>query len=267
MKSILSLFFILTLNIASAQIDVNQLKNDVVREGKLLYQSERASWLGTDLFMEKTTDKSNIGGYFSYTENNRPTCIFFSKDENPKAIGKIKFDIDFNLQKADINLSTQNLSELEKDYVAIIKAAKQRIQTDTIFKFYQNTNFNLVPLIDGNNKKLYILTASTLNNELVIGNDYLINFNQKNQVTSTEKLHKSLLKFTYGDGSIGPAHNHLNGFCEIMTPTDICTTMLYQHLTNWETHYVVTKNYVSIWDCKKNELVVMKHEDWKKIQE
>ena len=60
-------------------------------------------------------------------------------------------------------------------------------------------------------------------------------------------------------------HSHLPEYSDIITATDICTTMLYQKSTEWETSYVMSKKYVSIWDCKKNELVIMTREAWEKI--
>ncbi len=72
----------------------------IVAEGKLLYRSEMASWYGTDLFLEKYKDRENIGGYFSYIENDTAKCVFFSKGENPKVIGTISFDSTYNVKTA-----------------------------------------------------------------------------------------------------------------------------------------------------------------------
>ena len=59
-------------------------------------------------------------------------------------------------------------------------------------------------------------------------------------------------------------HSHLPEYNEIITPTDICTTMLYQDYTKWENHTVLSKEYVSIWDCEKNELIILTREAWEK---
>jgi hypothetical protein len=63
----------------------------IVAEGKLLYRLEMASWYGTDLFLENYKKRENIGGYFSYSDNDISNCIFFSKSDNPKVIGTISF--------------------------------------------------------------------------------------------------------------------------------------------------------------------------------
>lgn len=250
-----------------SQMSLEKLKSEVVKEGFLLFESEKASWHGTDLFMEKFSDKSRIGGYVSYTKENTPVCIFYSKDDNPKVIGTIRFDKEFKLKNAIVDLKERNMNAVEKIYVDLNNKARERIMNDTIFKMYQNTNYNLVPIVNGKERKVYVLTASSKPGTVIIGNDYLISFDNKNAIKKTERLHRSMLTFNYGDGTIAPMHNHLDGFCEVITATDICTTMLYQHLTGWENHYVVSKKYVSIWDCIKNDLVVMKYEDWLKTIE
>jgi len=60
-------------------------------------------------------------------------------------------------------------------------------------------------------------------------------------------------------------HSHLPETGDFITATDICTLMLYEKFTTWKTHYVISKNYVSIWDCKKDDLVILTMQAWKRI--
>jgi hypothetical protein len=41
--------------------------------------------------------------------------------------------------------------------------------------------------------------------------------------------------------------------------------MLYQDFTHWETHTVISKKYVSIWNCEKRELVIITKKAWERI--
>lgn len=50
-----------------------------------------------------------------------------------------------------------------------------------------------------------------------------------------------------------------------MTPTDVCTLMLYQKLTKWKQHIVLSGNYVSIWDSNRQSLTAITKEAWNKI--
>jgi hypothetical protein len=261
-------FLILSSISVFSQGKIEKLKNHVLKEGFLLYESEKASWHGGDFFLEKFSDRTKVGGYVSYTDRNNPKCVFISKEDNNKVIGTVTFDKTFDLSNAKIDLTERQLNDIEKEYFSLRRKAFDRISNDTIFKHYKNTNYNIVPLISGKEKRVYVLTASNENGKVIIGNDYLIEFNTKGEVRKTERLHKGILFFEYGDKEkqvVGAMHSHLPEYNEIMTPTDICTTMLYQDYTRWERHTVLSKEYVSIWDCKKNELVVLTKEAWEKI--
>jgi hypothetical protein len=269
MKSLFTFTFLILISISSyGQGKIEKLKNQVLKEGFLLYESEKASWHGSDFFLEKFTDRSKIGGYVSYTDGNNPKCVFFSKEDNNKVIGTITFDANFNLSNVTTDLTERPVSDLEKEYLDLRVKAYDRINNDTIFKHYKNTNYNIVPLISGKEKRVYVLTASTENGKIVIGNDYLIEFNSKGDVKKTERLHKGMLLFEFGDKEkkiVGASHSHLPEYNEIITPTDICTSMLYQDFTHWETHTVISKKYVSIWNCEKRELVIITKKAWERI--
>lgn len=236
----------------------------IVAEGKRLYRSERASWLGTDLFLEAYKDRANIGGYFSYAEGDLTKCIFFSKsDEKPRVIGTISFDSSYNTQTARLDLAERDFTPNESDLYAIRKVAKAAIASDTLFKTYKNTNLNLVPLISGGEKKVYILTGTNQNDVVIFGNDYLLTFGKDNRIISKKQLHRNIIPINYGDkvkeaGEVeGAIHSHLPETGDFITATDICTLMLYEKLAKWKQHNVVSQNYLSIWSCATDQLVVI----------
>jgi hypothetical protein len=51
----------------------------------------------------------------------------------------------------------------------------------------------------------------------------------------------------------------------MLTPTDICTIMLYEKTTGWQEHLAISRNAVSIWNCQKDKLVNMPLETWQKL--
>ncbi|MCL9806639.1 hypothetical protein NAT51_13975 [Flavobacterium amniphilum] len=269
MKSTFTITLLLvSLFSAIGQNKLDKLKDQAVKEGLLLYQSEKASWHGTDLFLEKFTEREKLGGYISYTDGDNPKCVFISKQDRTTAIGTITFDKTFDLKTATTDLTERKLTPTEKEYFDLRIKASERISSDTIFAYYKNTGFNIVPLISGNEKKVYVLTGSKENGKFIIGNDYLIEFDKKSNVKKVKKLHKGLLVFEYGNTEeiiVSGIHTHLPEYDDVITPTDICTIMLYQDLAGWGTHLVTSEKYVSIWDCKKNELVVLTKEAWEKI--
>lgn len=243
----------------------------IVAEGKLLYKSEMASWYGTDLFLENYTDRENIGGYFSYTDKELAKCIFFSKADKPKVIGTITFDSTYNTKTANVILTEREFTKTENDLYEIRKLALTEINSDTLFKTYKNTNLNLIPLINGSDKKVYILTGPQNNGVVIFGNDYLLTFDNNNKLLIKKQLHKNIIPVSYGGKeeeykkSIGAMHSHLPETGEFMTATDICTLMLYEKFAKWEQHIVVSEKYMNIWSCKTDQLTVIPRDVVEKI--
>lgn len=178
-----------------AQDNQTEQTQPIVEEGKRLYKSEMASWYGTDLFLESYKDRANIGGYFSYLEaNGIAKCIFFSKSDKPKVIGTISFDSTYNAKTATTDLTERDLTDNESDLFIIRKNALSTINSDTLFKTYNNTNLNLIPLIYEGEKKVYVLTGPQHNGVVIFGNDYLLTFDKDNNLSGKRQLHKTLFQ-------------------------------------------------------------------------
>ncbi len=246
------------------QKNLTEEAEPIVAEGKLLYKSEMASWYGTDLFLENYKYRENIGGYFSYTDNYIAKCVFFSKAESPKVIGTISFDSTYNVKTSKTDLTERDFTQTENDLYQIRKIALDELNTNTdgLFKFYQNTNPNIIPLINGQEKKVYILTGPQKSGVVIFGNDYLLTFDSTNKLLTKRQLHKNILPIEYGksvDGKelVGTVHSHLPETGEFITATDVCTLMLYGKFANWKTHNVVSKEYLNIWNCETNTLTVI----------
>lgn len=243
----------------------------IVAEGKLLYRSEMASWYGTDLFLEQYKNRENIGGYFSYADTVYTKCVFFSKADEPRVIGTILFEGTPDVNASNVILKERAFSPLERDLYAIRNLAIEAIDADTMFKTYKNTNLNLIPLIQGREKKVYVLTGPQSNGVVIFGNDYLLTFDAQNKLLSKKQLHKNIIPVYYGaeaegdQKSVGAMHSHLPETGEFITATDICTLMLYEKFANWEQHIVVSEQYINIWDCKTNQLLVVTKEAMDKI--
>lgn len=238
----------------------------IIEEGKMLYQSEMASWYGSDIFMEKYSERQKIGGYLSYTENEISTCIFYSKEENPKVLGTISFDKTFKIETAKTDLVERELSKNELGLYKIRTEALKIISTDTLYKTYKNTNLNLIPIITKKEKKVFVLTGPQNNGVMLFGNDYLLTFDDNNKLLNQKQLHKSLIPIEFGKSEEIEASVHSHVLDDLITSTDICTLMLYGKFSKMKSHYVMSKKYVSIWDCKKETLVVMTREAFEKIK-
>jgi len=263
MKPLLLSIFLLSISAVNAQ----QLSEEdsVVAEGKHLYRLETASWYGTDLFVAAYKKTEHIGGYFSYPDHQNTTCVFVSDAREPMVIGTIHFNSNLDPKTAKVDLTERQLSREEQQLLDLRMAAMKLIQTDTLFKRYQNVNFNPVPLINSRERKVYILSGTQQNGIVLFGNDYLITFDTTNTPIQKKPIHKSLIPIKYGkeeDGNvlIGGAHSHLPETGDLITATDICTLMLYQKLTKWDRYYIIGPHAVCIWDCRQNQLATMTRE-------
>jgi hypothetical protein len=261
-KALTFLLTLLTLSVFG-QKNPKEEAQPIVAEGKLLYKSEMASWYGTDLFLENYKDRENIGGYFSYTDKELAKCIFFSKTDKPKVIGTISFDSTYNAKTAIVSMTEREFSKTENDLYEIRKLALTEINSDTLFKTYKNTNLNIIPLINGNDKKVYVLTGPQNNGVVIFGNDYLLTFDDNNNLLIKKQLHKNIIPVYFGGKededkkSVATMHSHLPESGEFITATDICTLMLYEKFTKWEQHIVVSEKYMNIWSCKTDQLTVI----------
>ena len=264
MKKTLILFLTLFSLSVFGQENLTEEAQPIVAEGKLLYKSEMASWYGTDLFLENYKDRENIGGYFSYTENDIANCIFFSKAEVPKVIGTISFDSTYNIKTAKIDLTKRDFTQTENDLYKIRKVALDELNTnaDGLFKFYKNMRPNIIPLINEQEKKVYVLTGPQQSGVVIFGNDYLLTFDKDNKLVTKKQLHKNIIPIEYenveeGKEVVGTMHSHLPETGDFITATDICTLMLYGKFTKWKTHHVVSEKYLNIWDFEIDKLTVI----------
>lgn len=275
MKTPISLILICTLIISvnlRAQEDLNEQAKPIVAEGKLLYRSEMASWYGTDIFLEKYPNRQNLGGYVSYPFGALTRCVFISRADEPKVIGTITFDSTYSVKTATVDLTERVMNDIEREFFALRKAAIQVVNTDTLFKSYKNTNLNVIPLLDGSQKRVYILTGPVKNGIVIFGNDYLLTFDQQNNVLTKKALHKNIIVTSLedfdakGQTMIGGMHNHLPETGAFITPTDICTLMLYGRSAGWEHYFVMSEKIYNIWNCKTNQLLVLTKEAYERIQ-
>ena len=266
------LFLIFTAVVTMTTSSFGQKSNEILEEGKLLYRLEKASWYGTDVFLEKFAHKRDIaGGYLSYlNENNQVVNIFFERN-NPSRI-LVRFEFESLPQENPTKIDTLNLkiTQQEKDLIAIRQDAIQQISKneDDFFTFYNNTSFNPIPLIHKGKKRVFVLTGPKVSDIVILGNDYLLTYDKKNKCIKKEKIHNSLIQLPYKSDEVkmtATVHSHV--ISDLITSTDICTLLLYKDYVEWKQHYVISKKNVSIFDLEKETLFVMTKEAWDKIYE
>ena len=244
----------------------------LMEEGQLLHRLEKASWFSTDSFLANLKHKtSSLGGYLSYEDSDGSVySIFYEKDSPYKILARYKFDN--NPQPTPISLDTLVDTPIknEADLIAIGDQTMEALSSTekNSFSFYEGVSFNPVPIINGKEKKVYILSASQKHGAIFLGNDYLLTFNSKNKLKKIRKLHNSIIELPYrgpdGQKVTGTMHSHV--LSNHIEPTDICTLLLYKEYLDWSQHYVIHKDYVSILDMEKEELLIMTRAAFEKTQ-
>lgn len=267
MKSFIALIVIL-FNLTSYSYCQNT--EEILNEGKKLFYLEKASWYGTDYFLEHFPEKRNkIGGYLSYTSDNQVINIFFSKANNNQILARIHFEPSPNPEPVSIDTLNLTATNLESELISMRQKTLDMISNneDGFFSFFENTSFNTIPIIEGDEKKVYVLTAPQTSGVVLLGNDYLLTFDKKGRLKKKKKMHKSLIELPIkdeeGNSAVTTIHSHV--VSDYIDPTDICTLLLYKNYVGWKQHYVVGKKYVSIFDMEKETLVILTMKAWKKI--
>ena len=265
---IFTILFFAFCSVSLSQDNARITDSLIFDEGIKLYKTEMASWYGTDIFLEKFSSKRElIGGYFSYLEQDIAKCIFFSNGDNPKVIGTISFDMTFSVKTAIADDSDRDLTKYELDLFTIRQKALSEINSDTLFKEYSNSRLNIIPFIYNNIKKVYVLTGPQKSGVVILGNDYLLTFDQQNNLTLKKQLHANIIEIKYSpdrkdDISI---HSHLPQTGPHITVTDVCTILLYEKFAKWKQHIVLSDELVTLWDCKNPRAATMSRKAWDSI--
>jgi hypothetical protein len=252
--------------------ELKQIADSIMQEGFRLYYSELASWLGTDVMMENQHLLSDtVGGYFSYASDSRFNCIFINKSDPPEVIFQVSFDSTFSFETVKIDTSRRYMNFYESDLLKMRQKSQAAIESDTFFKRHEYTTFNLIPVIDGDLRKVYVLTGHSLEGIIILGNDYEIIFDDEFEISQKNVIHDQLIvhKFDDNTDSLGNPqdvwHIHKDGQSEFLSPTDFCTLLLYNKMAEWRNYYVYSRDYLSILDLEKESLFIISNKVMDKI--
>lgn len=269
MKKLILLLILISVTISYSQ---NKETEQILEEGKLLFRLEKGSWYGTDNMLAKfKAKKDSVGGYLSYeNKENKINTIFFSRFDSDKILLRYEFD---SLPKPEpIKIDTLNhiATDLEKSLISIRQDARDRAYSneDKFFSFFENTSLNFIPVINDKEKSVFVLTGPQVSGIVLLGNDYKLSYDKKNEFKDKKKIHNSILQFPYNsedkeNPTVSTIHSHV--ITEYISSTDICTLLLYKNYVEWNQHIVMSEKEVSIFDLEKESLFTMKRKAWEKI--
>lgn len=244
----------------------------VLEEGQFLYMLERASWVASEHFLYHFPEKADsVTGYFSYQSGDEIFTLFYYKFDKVRLFARYRFQADQPEQVSGLPQSKNlNATSYESDLISIREEAATRIKRnrDGLFTIYDNIPFNLIPIIRNNEKKVLVLSGLISDDFLFMGNDYLLNYNRKNEFRGMRRLHEQLIKLPLNNSGLNQSANatmHTHSSRDIITSSDIAILLLYKAYVGWKLHYVMGKKYVSVFDLEKEALAIVKRKDWKRI--
>ncbi|MDR3712408.1 MAG: hypothetical protein P4L51_06305 [Puia sp.] len=249
------------------QTNYSRIADSIHTEGLKLYFSEKASWEGSDLFFaEYPLLKSHYGGYFSYTVGDTTRCVILTNDTPTRRLVIFYFP-NGKSQPTSEDAHATDLNPQEREYLALKKTAIDWVRQDTFFRSYLRTTLNFVPLIDGQGKRVYLLTGPQDNGIMLLGNDYLMRYSADDSLLSKSCLHRNIISIPLKKDSTEESafHTHFPPTSEYLTATDYCTLRLYAKYTSWKQHYVITKDAVSILNFADGGLLILSKKAYDRI--
>lgn len=243
----------------------------IMKEGKLLYQLEKAAWLASDHLLENYPElQYQIGGYVSYpTQDSMITVAFFHYETTKLILIRYQISSNLNIKNLSASLVKEEASSQEKNLITIRQDALNQLNEnkDHFFMHHEGTSFNLIPVSNEKNQLVYILTASQTSGEVLLGNDYQLEYDQQNELVEVYKLHHSMIRlpFSAPDQQEITATMHTHVIASHIEPTDVCTLLLYRDFVTWKQHYVIHSNFVSILDLETEKLSIITRKAFDKM--
>ena len=237
---------------------------ETINEGKLLFMLDKALWYGTEMLTDSFQLIDKTSAYILYSQNDQTKAVFVSKDIKPKVIASFTLDSLLNPKTMTIDFKDRKLSLIETNLLLMQQIAMVEIAHDTLFKPYPNSNFDLLPIITNEYKKVIVITSPTKEGRVIFGNDYEIIFDKNNNIKSKKAIHSGAFPIRYGSIEVngkkieGSMHRHDENTDPMLTSTDICTLLTYAAYAKWKEYFVISKTFLSTWDCIKNELHIEK---------
>lgn len=239
------------------QVDLKKVAREILDESFFLYRHERASWLSTDLLTD--SQKQLSSGYFTYEKSDTIKSVYFDK-ETKSAIVKYNFRIVDSL-----NIELINFEENKKlsDYELMLLTIRNHAHAISSvfyseFGIPQGINPNLIIKERPADFYVYSIPGTYIENLIPIGGDYWFTYTKLGKSLKFDFIHRNLIPFEgKGEEKIhGTGHEHRKRANKYITPTDICTLLLYKNSIEWDTHEVISKGFISTFNLRTISLTI-----------
>ncbi len=247
--------------------------DSIKKEGIEIFECMQASGISTGILTEKLSLEGIFGSVTYKKENSVCTIFLMGNKKKPSIKYSFRFDLPINTENFIIDGEPRLLTEEEEAFSKmrrrIEKEAKKR---KSFFPNYSGIVLNPVYLMR-NGETLVFLVSTTHNKEFIpFGNDYKFTFNEKSRLISREKIHQNLIEVTTGGtdtlqtgNALASYHTHSSFSSPFISSTDICTLLLTKDVVRWESHVVMSENYVSFFFPEAKILQIISREEFEKM--
>jgi len=262
MKKLVFILLFLTLNFSIyAQTDLKITAQRILEKGMELYKMEKAVWYAWDS-LNNITFQKYTSGFVSYYRKNFVNTVFYEiRDEQYFIQYTFQFENNTNLKLLKCDDSERIATDSEVEYIEIKEGTYDMLEYfDNMFKTHENTGKNISILKKNGVYEIFVITGENNSGSIPIGGDY--KFKCKENESTIEFLgafHKKYDPITISTSTKRmdeEFHYHSSETSEFITPTDICSLMLYKNFTETSVHLVISDNYVSVFDFKNTELKI-----------
>ncbi|MBX0289361.1 hypothetical protein K3G63_02865 [Hymenobacter sp. HSC-4F20] len=226
------------------------------------------------MLLARKPDMSQLGGYFSYADGDSVRTVFVKRSTAPNLL-TVAYSFSFHRSAiepaAARQQGTRAGSAREQKLYALRETVEQELVSGEVarapYQFPENTRPNIILLDQGPTPRAYVLVGPQEAGVLPIGNDFLLRFTAAGKLQKVERLHNSYLAMRLPEGSQtvrAGMHSHLPAHPYI-TPTDICSLLLYKDSFPAPQHIVMGKDYVSVFDIEKQQLSFLNHKEFDKV--
>jgi len=210
--------------------NIDAALDSILQEGYTLYLYEKIAWVSTDEFIERIENKSGVRQVVFPSSENELSALFFRESDSTAVFS---FKMDLEARAATMEAEPRPLTDLEKGAIQLKTILREKIE-DSDIPISNNPdaagdlNLEILPL-DGL-IRLYLLQGTTLNGLIPFGNDITVDFDEDLNLITWRREHNTFIPAQLNpDEEIGVFfHTHVPDK-PFISPTDICTFLLYGH--------------------------------------
>ncbi|RYU81297.1 hypothetical protein [Hymenobacter persicinus] len=268
MRYLLLLCLLAVAPAVSAQRNLTTASREILREGQALYHLERASWVSTDLLQASHFPTRQVMAYFSYTTLDSVRTLFVGGPaDKPRVLAEYCFPMAAIAPSTGVRRGPRNLTSAERKLLSVRLKSMADLQRIPGVSLPPNATFNAIVLPKGKQTWVYVLTATTQPGQFLVGNDYLLRYNTSGRLLARQQLHSGAVLLG-SQSQTAPVrstlHFHRADTTPFMTPTDICTLLLYHDRLPGKNHLVLGEKYVSIFSFADTKLTIITRQEFEK---